>query len=140
MTPEQSLAQFERRFAAIPVKVREKVRLAMQDQAEKLVEEMFNAAPQGATLQLAGSIGWTWGEAPKGSMVIGTVGGKEYGGLRITIYAGGGDAFYARFHEFGTVNMPASPFFFVIWRLRRARVRRAIRKAMRDAIREAMAA
>lgn len=139
MTPEQSLAQFERRFAAIPRLVRERVRQAMEDQANKLVEEMFNTAPQGATLQLAGSIAWTWGDAPAGSMTIGTVGGKEYGGLRITIYAGGGDAFYATFHEFGTVNMPANPFFFVIWRLRRGRVRRAIQRAMRDAIREAMA-
>lgn len=141
-SPEASIRAMERRFAAIPVKVREAVRYAMADQADKLVEEMFNLAPKD-TYELVSSIGWTWGDAPAGTMAIGTVGGPggtEYGSMKITIFAGGGDAFHARFQEFGTVDMAANPFFYPVWRLRRRRVRSAISRAMRKAIREAMAA
>jgi len=135
MSEDPSIAKFERRMAAIPKAAREAVRIAMQDQADKIVEDMFNTAPQGRTLQLAGSIGWTWGDAPRGSMVIGTVGGRQYGGLRITIFAGGDEAFYARFQEFGTANMAANPFFYPVWRARRRRTRGAITRAIRKAIR-----
>ena len=44
------------------------------------------------------------------------------------------DAFYARWVEFGTKNMPASPFFFVVWRLHRRRVRNGINRAARKAV------
>ena len=68
--------------------------------------------------------------------MIGTVGGREYGTMRITIYAGGGDAFYARFQEFGTVKMPANPFFFPVWRARRKRIKNRISRAVSKGIRE----
>lgn len=137
MTQVQGLAEFEARFKAIPERVRKAVRYAMQDVADQLVEDMFNTAPQGETLRLAGSIGWTWGEAPRGSMTIGTVGGRDYGTMRITIFAGGRLAFYASFQEFGTTKMPANPFFYPVWRARRrwarARITRAINQALKDA-------
>ena len=132
----KGLAQFNRRWKAIPKAARINVRAAMEDMASDLVEEMWVRAPYGETGRLSASIGWTWGEAPKGSLTLGTVGGKEYGALRITIYAGGGEAFYARFHEFGTVDMPARPFFFPVWRARRTRIRRRISLAISKAIRE----
>jgi len=138
MSVDPSIAAFERRMAAIPASVRERVRFAMQDQADKIVEDMFNAAPQGDTLRLAGSIGWTWGEAPAGTMVLGTVGGRDYASMKITIFAGGGDAFYARFQEFGTVNMTANPFFYPVWRARRRRARSAITRAIRKGVAEAV--
>lgn len=82
---------------------------------------------------LRDSIGWTWGDAPSGAISLGKA---KAGRLSITIYAGGGEAFYAWFQEFGTVNMPANPFFFPSYRkLRRkakGRVTRKINKAIRS--------
>lgn len=131
----QGLARFNRRWMAIPKAARVNVKAAMEDAANDIVEEMWSRAPFDEG-DLAASIGWTWGEAPEGTLTIGTVGGTEYGALRITIFAGGGDAFHAWFQELGTQNMPANPFFFPVWRARRKRVKGRISRAMSKAIRE----
>jgi len=134
----QGLAEFQRRWGAIPDAVRINVRAAMENAAEDLVQEIWQYAPfdEGT---LANSIGWTWGDAPAGTLVLGTASsGKEYGALRITIYVGGGDAFHAPFIEFGTEKMPARPFFFPVWRARRKKIRARIAAAMRKAIRDAI--
>jgi len=136
VTRVQGLDAFNRRFKAIPRKVREAMRYALEREAHDIVEDMFNLAPQGDTLRLAGSIGWTWGDAPAGTITVGHVGGREYGTLRITIFAGGDDAFYARFHEFGTRFMTANPFFFPVWRARRKRTRNRLKRALNKAIKE----
>lgn len=135
------LAKFEARWKRIPKNATINVRAAMEDMANDIVEEMWSRAPQGFTGRLGASIGWTWGDAPAGSFIIGTVGGREFATMRITIFAGGGrgtdrDAFYARFHEFGTIKMAANPFFFPVWRARRKRVKGRISRAISKAIRE----
>ncbi len=132
----EGLAKFEARWKRIPQNALINVRAAMEEAATDIVEEMWSRAPQGATGRVGASIGWTWGDAPAGSFTIGKVGGKEYSSLKITIYAGGGDAFYAKFHEFGTVKMPANPFFFPVWRARRNRVKGRISRAISKAIKE----
>lgn len=133
----QGLAELNRRWGAIPGKVREAAREALEDVAADIVAQMRAVAPRGESGNLVGSINWTWGDAPKGSMVVGTVRGSDYGTMRITIYAGGGDAFYAKFQEFGTVKMAANPFFYPVWRARRrgakSKITRAINKAIRSA-------
>lgn len=131
----EGLDRFNRRWKAIPKNARINVRAAMEDAATNIVEEMWSRAPYDDGV-LAASIGWTWGEAPAGALTIGTVGGREYGAMRITIFAGGGDAFYARFQEFGTQDMPANPFFYPVWRVRRKNVRSRISRAISKAIRE----
>lgn len=131
----KGLDRLNRRWRAVPKNARINVRAAMEDLASDIVEEMWSRAPFRDGV-LSGSIGWTWGDAPAGSMTIGKVGGKEYGAMRITIYAGGGEAFYARFHEFGTQDMPANPFFFPVWRARKRRVKGRISRAMSKSIRE----
>lgn len=137
MTRVQGLAELERRWARVPELVRQAAREALEDVAEGIVQDMRRVAPRGSSGRLAKSIGWTWGAAPSGSMVVGKVRGQEYGSMQITIYAGGGDAFYARFQEFGTSKMTANPFFYPVWRTRRrgakSRVTRAINKAIRSA-------
>lgn len=137
MSQVQGLDELRRRWGAIPDAVREAVSTEMEAIAADLVADMRKLAPKGDTLTLVESIRWTWGDAPKGTMVLGRVGRGEYGALRITIYAGGGDAFYARFHEFGTVKMVAQPFFFVAWRARRRAVRARLTRAINKAIRAA---
>ncbi len=76
---------------------------AMEEAAEGIVSYMRSLAPKD-TSQLQNSIGWTWGDAPAGSIVIDEIRsgknvGSQYATLRLTIYVG---AWYARFVEFGT--------------------------------------
>lgn len=133
----------------IPQAVIARVKEAMAQSADEAVAVMKSlvAVESG---DLRDSIAWTWGDAPKGTLAIASKSVKG-SGLRITIYAGGGDAYYARFVEFGTnphVNgglflgskhpgTMARPFFYPGWRLvqRRAksRVTRSIRKAIKEA-------
>lgn len=136
----QGLDRLQKRFQAIPVKVREAAAEAMEKSAEEIVQLMRQWVPKDSGAGAA-SIGWTWGDAPKGAMTLGTFKGRDFGSLRITIYAGGktplGDAFYLTFQEFGTVKMAANPFFFPAWRARkksfRVRLSRAVGKAIRSA-------
>lgn len=67
-------------------------------------------------------------------MVLGTFNGSDYGAMALTIFAGGGDAFYARFHEFGTVKMPANPFFYPVWRKKKRGFKRRMKNAVRAAL------
>lgn len=140
----EGAARVRRFLTQIPATVREAAQRSLEQSAEEIVQLMRRLAPRDSGA-LANSIGWTWGDAPAGSMTIGTVkGGKGsgsiYGSMVITIYAGGKiagtDAFYARFQEFGTRQMRANPFFYPAYRANKKRVRsrltRAIRKAIND--------
>ena len=130
----KGLAEMNRRWGAIPAKVRQAARDTLEQNAEEIVADMRKAAPVGETGKLLFSINWTWGKAPAGTMVVGAVGASNSSDLRITIYAGGDDAFYARFHEFGTKNMTANPFFWPIWRARRRRVKSRLTRNINKAI------
>lgn len=132
----QGLKEFQHHWSRIPEAVRINMRAELEDIADEIVAKMYSLAPQ-LSGDMAGSIGWTWGDAPAGSFSIGTVGGRAYGALRITIYAGDKDTFYARFQEFGTVKMPANPFFFPVWRVERKRVKARLSRALRKAIKTA---
>ena len=129
------------RLAKIPDIAREAAAAAMEEGAQEIVDAMKMAAPVDSG-DLRDSIGWTWGEVPAGSFVIdeirsGKNKGDQYATLRIKIYAGSRDAFYARFQEFGTRSQPAQPFFFSTWRREKAKFRRKIRAAIRKRIKEA---
>ncbi len=132
----------------IPERVQAAAREAMEQGAEETVAMMKRLVPvlkepdaRRRAGALRDSIGWTWGEAPAGSFVIGTVQGREYKTMRITIYAGTrdkklgvDDAFYVRWVEFGTQKMQASPFFFTSWRAMKKRVHSRISRNIRKAI------
>lgn len=140
------MAQLNPRIAAklkqIPTVAVDAARQAMEEGAQEIVEAMQAAATRGKTGNLIASIGWTWGELPPGTFMIdeirsGKNQGDQYATMRIKIYAGSKDAFYARFHEFGTKKMPARPFFYPTWKAKRADFRRKIHNRVRAAIREA---
>lgn len=159
----EGLARLTRKLRQkIPEHVERATVAAMETGAEELVSLMRSLAPKQSG-DLARSIGWTWGEAPKGAMALGKMRGRGGKGKKyITIYAGGGDAYYARFIEFGTqphtikaknspalhlhgdifveeVSHPGSsaqPFFYPAYRALRRRVRGRITRQMRKAIRE----
>ena len=135
-------ARLERKLKALPVAAKEAIRAAMEVAANDIVEMMRGLVPF-KTGALYDSIGWSWGAAPRGSLIVAQVKGKLGSDLTITIYAGSrdksrgdADAYYARWVEFGTQKMRAQPYFFVSWRASRksavAGVRRATRKAARD--------
>lgn len=131
----QGLDRLNRKLAAIPKQAEARAREALEQSAEEIVGMMRNLVPKGETRQAVGSIGWTWGDAPAGTVAIAS---GEAGGLKITIYAGGGEAFYARFLEFGTVKMAAQPFFYVSYRANRKRAKSRISRAIKKGIREAV--
>jgi len=145
------MAQLHPRIVAklqrIPAVAVEAARFAMEDGANDIVAAMRAIAPRGETGNLRDSIGWTWGDLPPGTFMIdeirsGKNQGDQYATLRLKIYAGAGDGFYARFHEFGTKDgkTPARPFFFPTWKAEKtayiknihARVRAAVREAWRN--------
>lgn len=126
------------RLAKIPDIAREAAAAAMEEGAQEIVDAMKMAAPIESG-DLRASIGWTWGEVPAGSFMIdeirsGKNAGDQYATLRIKIYAGNREAFYARFQEFGTRSQPAQPFFFVTYKRLKAKFRRRIRSRIRAAI------
>ncbi|QEU08769.1 HK97-gp10 family putative phage morphogenesis protein [Paracoccus yeei] len=140
------MAQLNPRIVAklkqIPEVAVDAARQAMEEGAQEIVEAMRAAAPFKSG-NLRDSIGWTWGDLPPGTFMIdeirsGRNKGNQYATLRLKFYAGSKDAFYARFHEFGTKDKPARPFFFPVWKSRKAEFRKLIRDRVKAAIREAL--
>lgn len=133
---------------ALPQKVYDQVRVVLAAQADKIVAQMKRFAPVD-TGDLQISISWCWGNAPTGTMTLGHVGtGRGRGGrtakkqsvdttgLRISIYAGGGDEFYAWFVEFGTQHMAAEPFFFPVFRANKRSAKSAITRAISKGVKD----
>lgn len=146
MTKILNLDRLNRKLAKLPTVAKQMIRQAMEVKADEIVDMMKNLAPvDDGTLR--DSIGWTWGKAPKGSLVLAAVQSTGPDGMTLTIYAGNDEAYYARWVEFGTARhengglfagtihpgTTAQPFFFVSWRANKRRAVRAVRKASRDA-------
>lgn len=130
-----ALARINRRLVrTIPAKAKQAARVALEASATEIVTAMKHRAPV-ITGDLQMSISWTWGDAPKGAMTIGKS-RKSDNGLRITIYAGGGDEFYAWFVEFGTQNALPKQFFFPTWRQYRRKAKGRVSRAISKAIKE----
>lgn len=130
----------------IPQKVYDGIRAAMEAQANAIVAQMKAHAPVD-TGDLQMSINWTWGNAPKGAIVLGRTrpvrarsGQTASDGLRITLYAGGNDQYYAWFQEFGRMagdkEVPAQPFFYPVYRANKRRAKAAVTKAVSKGVKE----
>lgn len=118
----------------IPAKVEAATRAAMEKGADELVAMMKRLAPVDSG-DLRDSIAWTWGAAPRNSIVL-AKSSPDGKGMRIVVYAGDDFAFYARMVEFGTVKSAAQPFFFPSYRAMKKRIKSRVNRAMRKAIRE----
>ncbi|ODT82450.1 MAG: hypothetical protein ABS76_07465 [Pelagibacterium sp. SCN 64-44] len=153
-TKIQGLDRLKRKLTVLPDKAREAIAKAMEQGAEEVVALAKSLVPiDNGTLR--DSIGWTWGDAPKGSMVLGTVrqSGRGAGNMVITIFAGGRDAFYAAWVEFGTSphtneglyagsqhpGTPAQPYFYPSWRAVRKRVRGRVTRAINKSAKQVAA-
>jgi HK97 gp10 family phage protein len=154
--------RFKRKLSYLPKVVAQACKEAMEEGAQEIVEAMRNLVPvqSGA---LRESIGWCWGDPPKGSARIVAFGrsGKEASGneIKISIYAGNDDAYYARWVEFGTHERgpgtykdesghkrdagaighhatAAHPFFFPVWRAYKRRLHSRITRKVNAAIKQ----
>lgn len=144
----QGLDSLKRKLKAFPTAVEGEIRKAMEQSANEIVALAKSLAPvDSGDLQM--SISWTWGEAPKGAIVLGRVksGATATGNMKITVFAGGGDAYYARMIEFGTAphlnggrfagskhpGSAAQPFFYPAYRAVRKRAKSRVTRAVNKA-------
>jgi HK97 gp10 family phage protein len=136
------------KLKALPPHFEKAAQKALAEGAEEIVATMRNFCPvdQG---DLRASIGWTFGDAPKGSIRI--AGGSVRIGrnrkINLTIFAGNAAAYYVRFVEFGTAphaqggkfkgtespGTVAHPFFFPAWRLKKKKVKSYVSREMNKA-------
>ncbi|MGF7005800.1 HK97-gp10 family putative phage morphogenesis protein [Aminobacter sp. BE322] len=160
----QGIAQLTRKLTVtMPAKVEAATRAAMEKGADELVAMMKRLAPvlkepdrRRRPGELRDSIGWTWGDAPKGAIVL-AESKADSRGLKITVFAGNEKAYYARWVEFGVAQQQAGqkvtdksgrtrksrrttkggaaqPFFFPSYRAMRKRIKSRITRAMKKAI------
>lgn len=128
-----------RRIRAIPDEVRITVREALAQNAEELVAMMKRLVPvEHGTLR--DSIGWTFGDAPDGAVSLGDVGtgSDDLGSIKITVFAGSKEAYYAWFVEHGTERQPPRPFFFVAYRALRRRLKSRLARARTAGVKKAL--
>ena len=148
------LARLQRKLDRLPKVQKAMIRSAMEQSAEEMVAMMKSLVPvlkkpdeRRRAGALRDSIGWTWGKAPEGSMILAALRGAGMGGdLTITIYAGSrdkkrgiNDAYYARWVEFGTQKMAAQPYFYVSYRANKKAAKRRISQTVRKAAKLAAA-
>ena len=138
MTKILNLVKLQRKLDRLPQVAKARIRAAMEEAANEIVAMMKSLVPVDDGY-LRDSIGWTWGKAPKGASIVSTVKARLGGDMTITIYAGSIEAFYARWQEFGTQDMPASPYFFVSWRANKKSAKATMRKATRAAAKQVAA-
>lgn len=153
-TKVQGLDRLRRKLKALPDSARKEIAKAMEQSAQEIVDLAKSLVPV-ATGALRDSIGWTWGDAPKGSMTLGYVrsGGAGSGKMVVTIYAGDDQAYWARWVEFGTAphglargadrsrnkrqtmgathgGTPAQPYFYPAYRAVRKRAKSRVTRAI----------
>lgn len=160
----QGADRLRRKLKAIPEAARASLISAMEAGADDVVRLARGLVPVDDG-DLRDSIGWTWGDPPKGAIVITRARPrKNDSDIRLTVYAGNDKAFYARWLEFGTAphkikakNYPAlgrdgrfgpevdhpgkaaQPFFFPAWRAERKRMRAKLRRAITKAAKKVAA-
>jgi HK97 gp10 family phage protein len=117
MAKVEGLAQLQRRLARLPPKIKAEVKPAIDKGADALVAMQKRLAPVDEG-NLRDSIR------------------KEDGRheLAVVVKAGAGIP-YETFVEFGTVNMPAQPFFWPAYRASRRSIRSRISRAVKKAVR-----
>lgn len=144
MAKIEGLERFQRRLSTVPKAARDELRKALEQSAEEVVSHMKRLVPV-VTGELQMSIGWTWGEAPKGAMIIARSRASAFtkaaagAGMVITIYAAGGETWWGRLIEFGKgpLRKGRSPFFYPVWRIYKKRVKSRIARATKKAVKAA---
>lgn len=147
----KGIAEVRARFKAVPARVRDEVKAEVERQAGRIVAQMRQLQPY-STIR----IGWTWGDAPAGSLVLArSSAGTDFGRVAATIYAIGPllrdsrvPVTLAEVAEHGTRarrqrttgrstgRMPATPYFYPVYRANRRGMRAAISRAVTRAVKQ----
>lgn len=144
----QGLPELRKKLEKLKRNTEPHVRVAMEAAAETITDTMRRLVPVDKG-DLRDSIGWTWGDAPRGSISM----SHSVGRMTITIFAGDEKAFYARWVEFGTAphanegrfqgtehpGTIAQPFFYPAYRAHKKTVLAGMRKAIRNSVKQAIA-
>ena len=129
------LARFQRRMRGIPKAARAAVAPALAQGAYEVAEAIERLAPED-TGDLKGSVAVTLPgrSTPPYSQPGGS---RTLGEMEAAVTVGNTDVRYPHLVEYGTVHAPATPFFWVGFRLARGKAERRIKAAIGRAIREA---
>lgn len=126
-------ARANRVFRALPIQIQREVSLAIEQNAQELAEAIRRRTPVRGG-DLTASVRVERGQAARSNSRNASTAGNN-ADIAAQVIQGGGDTFYARFVEHGTVNHRAQPHFYPTYRqlLRkmRARLARAVNKAVR---------
>lgn len=134
MAFSSQITRIQKKLKAIAPAIKQTLTASLEKSAQEIVDLAKSLCPvDDGTLR--DSIGWTWGDAPDGAIVLAASKGAV---MRITIYAGSSDAFYARWVEFGHGTVLPRGFFLPAYRTLRKRVtnrtNRDIRKAFKQVV------
>lgn len=145
--PIRNRKRLRRKILAIPKAIKDAIRPVLERGADELVAMQKTLVPvldeptkkrEGG--ELRDSIRWVYGAPPQGT--LGSIGGNKrkppegINDLRISVFAGGEEAYWARWVEFGTVKMAPRPFFFPPYRFMNKRIRRQATSAAKKAIKK----
>lgn len=159
----QGLFSLRKKLRAVPDTAKDEIRKAMEAAAQEVVNLARHLCPVDAG-DLRASIGWTWGDPPRGAIVIAkSKPRKGASDMRLTIFAGNDKAFYARWVEFGTAphslakgadssskrkrvsggrqhpGAAARPFFFPAYRAERKKIKSKVSRAITKAAKKVAA-
>lgn len=127
-----SLETLLKRLDAIPKEVRKAVEPALIKSGAELQQMMQHLAPVDS-----GALRESIAVTPPGQS---TPAYSQPGGSRVArenevlITAGNSDVRYPHLVEYGTTAAPAQPFFFVSYRLLRAKIQRRLKRAISTAV------
>lgn len=144
----QGLPELRNKLEKLKRNTEPHVKVAIEAAAEAITDTMRRLVPVDKG-DLRDSIGWTWGDAPRGSISM----SHSAGSMTITIFTGDEKAFYARWVEFGTAphtnegrfqgtenpGTIAQPFFYPAYRAHKKTVLAGMRKAIRNSVKQAIA-
>lgn len=137
--------RLRRRLLALPKNIRDEIKPALEKGATEITELQYSLVPVD-TGALRASIDWAYGDPPEGAKLGGAKAKTAPEGssdLKISIWAGSFEAYYARWVEFGTraakghAATPAKPFFFGPYRTLRHEVFQRIANATNKAVKKA---
>lgn len=130
MATNKSVERFKKLTEDLQKEVHDLAVAELNAQVDSLIESMVAVAPRGETGNLIHSITKVAGK--KDTIVRVVAGGQ------LTVRQGvSSKAYdYARADEFGTVNMPAKPFFFPTYRLRKKKIISAMKRKITASIKK----
>lgn len=134
MAFSSQITRITKKLKAVAPAINRTIAASLEKSAQEIVDLAKSLCPvDDGTLR--DSIGWTWGDAPDGAIVLASTKGAV---MRITIYAGSSDAFYSRWVEFGHGTVLPRGFFLPAYRTLRKRItsrtNREIRKAFKQVL------